>query len=318
MRRFLGLKIPTGEKLTFLYVPDDAAVRQFRVPKLAFHAVAGCFVVGLGLLGWFGSQWIRAAAEGREMLQLRSENVHLRERLADVDQTLAQLDQEVASNEAIQQQLRLTANLEPLHPDVLAAGVGGPALEQQDDLGGLPEDLHADLERTGARLSYLLRRARVQRQSYGEILTALAESQSDWDHTPSVGPVPGSGFISSRFGRRMDPFTGQTAMHRGVDFAALSGSPVRSTANGVVSFAGRQGAYGLMVEVDHGNGLRTRYAHCSKILVKPGQRVARGAVIARVGSTGKSTSSHVHYEVIRNGLHQDPMHFVLPHDVIVD
>ncbi len=82
--------------------------------------------------------------------------------------------------------------------------------------------------------------------------------------------------------------------------------------------AGRWGAYGLMVEVDHGDGLVSRYAHCSKLLVKKGQKVSRGDHIARVGSTGKATASHVHYEVIKSGLHQDPMKYVLPTDVVVD
>jgi murein DD-endopeptidase MepM/ murein hydrolase activator NlpD len=317
MPRLQRLRFPTSEKLTFLYVPDDAAVRQFRVPKFAFHAIAAAFLVGLGLLGWFGSQWIRAAAEGREMLRLRAENLALREQLEGVDRDLAQLRGEVGASEAIQQRLRLMANLDPLHPDVLEAGVGGPSVPQYDDSGALPVDLRDNLEHTSSHLSHMLRKARVQRESYEEILTVLQTNQTEWDHTPSVRPVTRA-YVSSHFGRRMDPFTGQTAMHRGVDFAALRGSPVRSTASGIVTEAGRVGAYGLMIEVDHGNGLKTRYAHCSRLLVNIGDKVTRDTVIARVGSTGRSTNSHVHYEVIQEGLHQDPMKFLLPHDVVVD
>ncbi len=193
--------------------------------------------------------------------------------------------------------------------------MGGPS--DAEIASTLPFDLEDDLERTGARLSQMLRQARIQRESYDEILGVLAEKQRVWDHTPSVRPVQ-HGFISSRFGRRMDPFTGQAAMHRGVDIAARRGSPVRATADGRVTRAGRWGAYGLMVEVDHGDGLVSRYAHCSKLLVKKGQKVSRGDHIARVGSTGKATASHVHYEVIKSGLHQDPMKYVLPTDVVVD
>ena len=95
-------------------------------------------------------------------------------------------------------------------------------------------------------------------------------------------------------------------------------APVRSTAAGKVKRAHRNGGYGLMVEIDHGDGVVTRYAHCSKLLVKRGQKVERGTIIALVGSTGRSTSSHVHYEVMRKGLHQDPMKFLLPSDEILD
>jgi murein DD-endopeptidase MepM/ murein hydrolase activator NlpD len=193
--------------------------------------------------------------------------------------------------------------------------VGGPIEDTASPT--LPADLHGDLDRTGARLSQLLRQASIQRESYGEILTALETSQSEWDRTPSIRPVS-TGFITSRFGRRMDPFTGQTAMHRGLDFVARRGAPVRATASGKVKRAGRNGGYGLMVEIEHGDGVVTRYAHCSKLLVDRGQSVERGTVIGLVGSTGRSTSSHVHYEVLRGGLHQDPMNFLLPTDEILD
>jgi murein DD-endopeptidase MepM/ murein hydrolase activator NlpD len=124
--------------------------------------------------------------------------------------------------------------------------------------------------------------------------------------------------ITSQYGRRMDPFTGQAAMHRGVDFAARPGAPIRSTAAGVVTMASWFGTYGLVVEIDHGSGLVTRYAHCSSALVRPGKRVQRGDIVARVGSSGKSSGSHVHYEILKNGMHVDPMTFVLPTDVVVD
>jgi murein DD-endopeptidase MepM/ murein hydrolase activator NlpD len=308
-------RLPSNKKLTFLYVPDDAAVRQFRVPRLAFHAVGGAFLVGLLLLVWFGGQWIRAAATGREMLRLKGENVALRERLDRLDEHLESLNEELRVSQEVQQRLRLMSNMDPLHPDVLAAGVGGPLEDTVSPT--LPENLQGDLDRTGARLSQMLRQARLQRESYGEILTALETSQSEWDRTPSIRPLT-TGFISSRFGRRMDPFTGQTAMHRGLDFVARRGTPVRATASGIVQRAARNGGYGLMVEIDHGDGVVTRYAHCSKLLVKRGEKVERGKIIGLVGSTGRSTSAHVHYEVIRNGLHQDPMKFLLPTDEILD
>jgi len=315
VKRFMRWRAVSGKQLTFLYVPDDSDVRQFRVPQVAFYAAASIVVLGLGLLGFFGVRYLGALAEGREVLRLHSENVDLRERLAGIENELDSLHNELGAGIEVQQKLRLLASLEPIHPEVFEAGVGGPA--EEDLAGVLPIDLEDDLEKTGARLSQMLRQARIQRESYDQILGVLSEKQHVWDHTPSVRPVQ-NGFISSRFGRRMDPFTGQAAMHRGVDIAARRGAPVRATAAGLVTRAGQWGAYGLMVEVDHGDGLVSRYAHCNKLLVNKGQKVARGDQIARVGSTGKATAAHVHYEVVMSGMHQDPMKYVLPTDVIVD
>lgn len=315
MRLRPSLRPLTAKKLTFLYVPDDADVRQFRVPRVAFHAAAGVILLGLALLGFFGVRYLGALSEGREMLRLYGENEALRERLNAIEGQMQELTKSMDASRQTQEKLRLLSSLEPIHAEVFEAGVGGPLV--RDDSGTLPEELTSDLDRTSMHLSQMLRQSEMQRQSYTEILTALRSQQDVWDHTPSVRPVM-TGFISGRYGRRMDPFTGQAAMHRGIDIAANPGAIVRSTAHGVVRRAGLWGTYGLVVDVDHGNGLVSRYAHCSKLLVKPGQEVDRGTPIARVGSTGKATGSHVHYEVIQNGIPQDPMKFVLPLDVSVD
>ncbi|EFL90115.1 M23 family metallopeptidase [Ahrensia sp. R2A130] len=126
---------------------------------------------------------------------------------------------------------------------------------------------------------------------------------------PHGSPTPNSS-ISSRFGRRTDPFTKRTAVHGGLDFRAARGTPVLSTASGRVVKAGRNGGYGKMVEIDHGGGITTRYAHLSRIHVKKGQKIKRGKRIGKVGSTGRSTGPHLHYEVRRKGRVLDPIHYV--------
>ena len=119
-----------------------------------------------------------------------------------------------------------------------------------------------------------------------------------------------SGYISSRYGTRPDPFTGKNAFHAGIDFAAAPGTRVLVVADGVVSFAGRDRNYGKLVEITHGNGYVTRYAHNSTLLVEPGQTVRRGDALALMGSTGRSTGTHLHFEVLRDGRHVNPMSFV--------
>jgi murein DD-endopeptidase MepM/ murein hydrolase activator NlpD len=118
------------------------------------------------------------------------------------------------------------------------------------------------------------------------------------------------GSVSSGFGARVDPFNEELAFHSGVDFSGPAGSPVRATASGIVVFAGPQGAYGNTVEVDHGYGIRTRYGHLSKILVQVGTALDKGATVGKLGSTGRSTGPHVHYEVWYDNAVRDPGKFI--------
>jgi murein DD-endopeptidase MepM/ murein hydrolase activator NlpD len=126
---------------------------------------------------------------------------------------------------------------------------------------------------------------------------------------PGGRPVE-SGYISSFFGKRPDPFTGETAFHAGLDFAAAPGTRVLAAADGVVSFAGRDDGYGKLVEITHGNGYVTRYAHNSSLMVEAGQTVRRGDPLALMGSTGRSTGTHLHFEVLRDGKPVNPVSFV--------
>jgi murein DD-endopeptidase MepM/ murein hydrolase activator NlpD len=126
---------------------------------------------------------------------------------------------------------------------------------------------------------------------------------------PHGSPSPGQK-ISSRYGSRKDPFTGRAAVHGGLDYKAKYGTPVRATASGTIIKAGRLGGYGKMIEIQHADGITTRYAHLSKIKVKRGERVVKGTRIGNVGSTGRSTGPHLHYEVRRKGRSLNPIHFV--------
>lgn len=125
---------------------------------------------------------------------------------------------------------------------------------------------------------------------------------------PNSRPVDAP--VGSRFGFRSDPFTGRAALHTGLDFAADTGTPIMAAAGGVVRSADMHPAYGNLLEIDHGNGLVTRYAHASRILVKPGDLVKRGQRVAEVGSTGRSTGPHLHFEVMVEGVLQDPAKFL--------
>jgi murein DD-endopeptidase MepM/ murein hydrolase activator NlpD len=139
----------------------------------------------------------------------------------------------------------------------------------------------------------------------------LMNARIDSNLKPTGMPV--QGYISSYFGGRPDPFSGHSARHTGLDIATPLGTPVHAVAEGMVTFAGIRNGYGDVIEIDHGNGYMTRYAHNSKLVAHPGQRVRVGDVIADAGSTGRSTGSHVHFEVWYKGRVVNPLAYVRNH-----
>ncbi|MCB1690233.1 MAG: M23 family metallopeptidase [Halioglobus sp.] len=148
------------------------------------------------------------------------------------------------------------------------------------------------------------------REKQLEMLESLL-TNSKWQAQASLSGSPvKSGYMSSRYGWRTDPISGKRSMHTGLDFAGKAGSEIVTVASGVVTWTGKDGAYGNTVEISHGDDYVTRYAHAREILVKPGDVVRKGETIALIGSTGRTTGSHVHYEVYKNGRSVDPSSYV--------
>ncbi len=181
-------------------------------------------------------------------------------------------------------------------------GRGGPAPTLAHDLS---------VDEFGAMLSQLSREVDERSDQIGVLEPLLVSSSANKKFLPTLAPVDG-GWLSAGFGWRIDPFTGQKSFHEGLDLASEPGTPIVAAASGKVIFADVQAQYGKMVEIDHGNGLVTRYAHCSMLFVKEGDLVVRGQRIAAVGSTGRATGPHVHFEVRLNGVPQDPARFLQP------
>lgn len=148
-----------------------------------------------------------------------------------------------------------------------------------------------------------------QSEQLNALQTLLITRQTQTAITPSGWPTNG-GWMSSRFGVRADPFTGRHSMHRGVDIASPLGSVIRAIGDGVVTYAGEKQGYGLLVQIRHGQGYSTRYAHASKVLVSLGDRIVKGQTVARVGISGRSTGPHLHFEVLHNRIHIDPDQFL--------
>ncbi len=175
-------------------------------------------------------------------------------------------------------------------------GLGGPEeFSLRKRMRGLRENTQRLIMDVKRDLLRVRRAAWEQEESFHVLEEFLKSREALLVHTPLGYPV--RGWITSPYGYRRDPFTGRREFHEGVDIAAPIGAPIRAPADGVVVFAGRKVGYGKMVILDHGYGYSTAYGHCSKILVRIGQRVKRGQIIAKVGDTGRSTAPHLHYEV---------------------
>lgn len=179
--------------------------------------------------------------------------------------------------------------------------VGGPETQDQYSRLDLPE-LQSSIDRLARQIE--------DRENQLTVLEQLILNHNlEVSALPAGRPIK-SGWMSSGYGKRTSPFTGRRTLHSGIDFAGKYGSPVISVAQGVVTYSGRRGHYGILVEIDHGNGYVTRYGHNSKAVVEVGDVVKPGQTIARMGSTGRSTGPHVHYEVLKHGKKINPNKFV--------
>jgi len=183
------------------------------------------------------------------------------------------------------------------------APVGGLGPDEIDSLAPVGEhDIYLALEALSDRL-------RRQSTQLDALQTLMVNRQLERDLTPAGWPVR-KGWISSRFGERNDPFTGERTRHHGLDFAGTRGTEVLSVASGVVTWAAKRADYGNTVEIDHGNGYQTRYAHNGELRVKAGDRVDAGQVIALMGDSGRASAPHVHFEVLKDGVRINPATFV--------
>ncbi len=307
----------TGDKWTFLVVRDEGGpVRQYSFTTRLLKVMGGIGAAAALVLaavtvivGVNSSARIKAQRLQAQNDALRAEIEQFQFRLGQLEVSLGDLAQE-GSN------LRTLAGLETFDPDVLEVGVGGPGLGTPEAYGLWAVDSAAS--KTAFALSYdlaaLERRALLLSTSLDEAADSLAAHRDLMESTPSI--LPTDGWLSSRFSNsRMHPVHNRPMPHPGVDIAANHGTPIYAAAKGRVIRAGWVVGFGLTVEIDHGYGYTTLYGHASKLLVRRGQEIRRGDIIAQVGNTGITTSSHLHYEVRVNGVPQNPANYILPESI---
>jgi murein DD-endopeptidase MepM/ murein hydrolase activator NlpD len=274
---------------------------------LVLTIVGGAFSIGMGLgarnhtgnaidqLGGWSAEIVRERGLIDDVRRILQEKVNaLAMRVGQMNANVIRLD-------ALGQRLTRMAKLDDgefdfANPPALGGGDtsdGQPA--QIPDLTAMIDDLQSELS--------------SRQQQLGVLENLILTRELNKQVYPEGRPVQ-DGFISSYFGRRTDPFTGYLAVHKGLDFAGPAGSAVSSVAAGLVTFAGERSGFGEMVEINHGNGLATRYCHNEKLLVKQGDMVSKGQEVALMGSTGHSTGPHLHFEVLKNGTQVDPLRFI--------
>jgi murein DD-endopeptidase MepM/ murein hydrolase activator NlpD len=303
------------EGLVQIILVSDGMAKA-RSLNLTLRHYVGTTLLGLALLcaATAGLYWLtlRYASEIRapalQRLVLSAQEAEAERGRAFVQQNLNAMAVKLGEMQA--QLTRLDALGERLSS---TAGIREFRFTEAPGLGGAtptmmpPQNL--SLAEFSDKLALLSRQVETRNDMMGVLEAQLFEQAVKKKLTPTITPVSAP-FNASGFGRRIDPFTGQWAMHEGIDFLADIGSPVVSAAGGIVQFAGFHPQYGYMIDIDHGNDLVTRYAHLSKLFVKEGDVVQRAKRIALSGNTGRSTGPHVHFEVRFRGAAQNPARFV--------
>jgi murein DD-endopeptidase MepM/ murein hydrolase activator NlpD len=243
--------------------------------------------------------WLAAAQQEEQ----RQQQAYMRESLDTMAKRLGQMQAQLLRLDTLGARLAKMTGMKPQEFSFeQAPAQGGPYL---------PAPMQADvsLANMNQQLASLSGLLGDRGDKLVALETLLMQNSLNQRLLPSVAPIT-EGWYSSNFGWRVDPFTGKNAMHEGVDYMVQAGTPIYASAGGVVVYAEYHPQYGNMVEIDHGNDIITRYAHASKLLVKVGAVVRRGQEIAKVGSTGRSTGNHLHFEVRYKGLAQNPVRFL--------
>jgi len=278
---------------TIILVPHSRAkFRKWTVSTRQLVATGLTAVLLLLLTAFSTWSFFFSTIEKTQLAQLEQENLQLREVNQDFETSVRELDRQLVDFEDRTRQLAIVAGLD---------GLGG---EQDPGIGG--EDLLLPDQGT---IGQLRERADFLDRGLDSVGTQLAERLKLAASTPSISPV--RGLLTSSYGYRSDPVTGQRALHRAIDISTAPGRPVKATADGFVLRARRNGRLGNSIDISHGHGMISRYGHLDSYNVEPGQRVRRGEVIGFVGNTGRTTGFHLHYEVRLNGQPANPLAYIL-------
>ena len=283
---------------TIIFVPHARAkFRKLKVSHRLLISIISVVTSSLCLSTFFSIQYFNSLSQNYELSKLRRENHELQSANEQFSKSVESLRTQLRTVEDKTRKLAIIAGISTLD-ETSQGGVGG--LAPSNELGTNP--YRDDVDKMSFRSRRLEKDLSVLEQKF------VAQSQL-LSCTPSIAPV--RGILTDGFGGRSDPFTGEQGTHNAVDISSAVGQAVRAPADGIVVKAEWANGYGNVIYIAHGYGFSTRYGHLSGYAVKPGQRVQRGDVIGYVGSTGRSTGPHLHYEVRLNNNPVNPLEYIL-------
>lgn len=262
------------------------------IHKSVFYLIIGLFLLLIPLTITLLLTNAKNIIVRQKISSLTKENQALKNELTIVKYQIDTLSQKLHELAELDAQIRIAANLDILPKNLRDLGYGGSSENE-----------------IAASVDNLIERAKLQEKSFKELKRYLEQQSSALQHTPSIWPV--GGYLSSGFGYRKSPFTGKSEYHEGIDIVAPAGTPIRATADGRVRSATYKSGWGRVVEIDHGFGYITFYAHCQSLKVKAGDKVNRGDIIATVGRTGSATGNHLHYGIKIAGSWVNPLNYII-------
>lgn len=296
-------------KKLFFYSDEYVSYVEAKGYRLKMVALVACCtfvaVIGLGLVnntyGDFLGLGIKTTSE------LTTENSLLRQQLRELNSKMSSYSTSLNSLAQSDNQLRSIVNLPKIDVETRQLGTGGANVESFEGL--ISTEANSLIGSSQLLLNKLDKEVAFQRSSYEQIFNQYENNKIIFASIPAIKPMVGT-YTYHGFGMRNDPFLGTLRRHEGIDIHGDVGTPVYATGDGIVEFTGPTGSgYGIALEINHGYGYKSWYAHLSKCIARSGQKVKRGALIAYSGNTGRSAGPHLHYEVIRNGEKQNPVEY---------
>ncbi|MCF7885476.1 MAG: M23 family metallopeptidase [Candidatus Marinimicrobia bacterium] len=292
------------KKYFFLNDTDDHHIIELNTKKIL--TFAGLLLLIIVTLSLFGAKFFMDYLYKARLSKVKQDNSKLAATVKQAQSKINQMESNISKLEKKDQALRSYINLPSIDKDINKIGIGGKIIQKTQAMDKLLPSDSLEISTLMRDLNRLERKIKLEKISYNKIYKSFQKYSDKIKSTPSIRPVNRSAYISDGFGYRHDPFTNERRFHWGLDYAAPSGTPVMVTADGVVRKTRYSHSYGRLVYIDHGNGYTTVYAHLHSYNVEPGDEVKRGQIIGKIGSTGRSTGPHLHYEVRRYGLKKNP------------
>lgn len=297
-------KLKRKKYITLLIVPDDnSSVFNLKMRSFVFWSLIFLWLGGLFASFYIISKYVNYQYTLQYNKFLEKKHREFAKEILNAKETVKRVSE-------IEKQLRDLLQLKSKNAIIKYTGFGGPALIDSELLEKEVKDENAIISRKAFELAvkFVDEQASENEKNFQKIIEYITEQRAKLTAVPAGWPV--KGWITCGFGSRIDPFTGVLSFHEGVDIANDLGTPVKATADGIVSFVGWEPGYGNMVTINHGNGYTTRFGHLLKYVVKLGQLIKKEQIIGYLGESGRSTAPHLHYEVRLNGVAVNPAKYL--------